>query len=109
MFDIIKSNPVLWIIIFLAIVAPSVLFGAVQVVLFLILGFIVLLFILSLLFRVRIRAMRSHMETEMRDAANPSAQQQEEGDVKIYTTTSQHEKRVKKDVGDYVDFEEVDK
>ncbi len=108
MFDSIKSNPLLWIIIFLAIVAPSFLFGAVQVVLFIILGFIVLLFILSLLFRVRIQAMRSHVESEMRDSANAKSKD-EEGDVRVYVTTSQHDKRVKKSVGDYVDFEEVKK
>ncbi len=120
MFDIIKSNPLLWIIIFLAVVAPSFLFGAVKVVIYIILGIILLGFILSAIFSVKIQRMRSQMEDQMRGAAgggtrqNPFGQQQhtqqtQEGDVKIYATPESQEKKVNKDVGDYVDFEEIKK
>ncbi len=69
--------------------------------------------------------MRSRMEDQMRSGGqqqrgqNPfgghqraqysDAKQQKEGDVKIFTTSESSEKRVSKDVGDYVDFEEIKK
>ena len=110
MFDMIKSNPIIWVLLFLAVVAPSFLVGALQVVLYIILGIIILLFVLSLIFNVKIKSMRSRMEEQMRGGAGEqysSQKRDREGDVKIYTTTSTSEKKVKKDVGDYVDFEEI--
>ncbi len=112
MFDTIKSNPIIWVLIFLAIVAPSFLFGAMRVVLYFILGIILLLFILSLIFNVRIQTMRTRMEEQMRGGAgaqyrDPAADK--EGDVKVYTTNATAEKKVQKGVGDYVDFEEIKK
>ncbi len=123
MFDIIKSNPLLWFIIFLAVVAPSFLFGAVKVVIYIILGIILLFIILSALFSFKIKTMRSRMEDQMRGGADanqqsPFGQNQrfsgrggnsQEGDVKIFTSAEKQEKKVNKDVGDYVDFEEIKK
>ncbi len=104
MFDMIKNNTLLWVIIFLAIVAPSFLVGAMRVVLYIILGIILLMFILSLIFRVKIERLRSQMENNINNAGQ---QNQQEGDVKIFTTKAATEKKVSKGVGDYVDFEEV--
>ena len=42
---------------------------------------------------------------DFRGSANHSANR--EGDVKVYSTTEQPQKRVSDSVGDYVDFEEV--
>lgn len=126
MFDIIKSNPLLWFIIFLAVVAPSFLFGAVKVVIYIILGIILLFIILSAFFSFKIQTMRSRMEDQMRGGAganqqSPFGQNQrfsgrggnsqkgQEGDVKIFTSAEKQEKKVNKDVGDYVDFEEIKK
>ncbi|MFR9602310.1 MAG: DUF4834 family protein [Rikenellaceae bacterium] len=129
----IKSNPILWLIIFLAIVAPSFLLGAVTVVVYIVLGIFLLLFILSLYFRYKITKMRKNMEDQMRGGAqsgqgnqtnqnpfgfgqnpfggsagaNKSQTARDEGDVKVYKTSEVNEKRVNKDVGDYVDFEEI--
>lgn len=38
-----------------------------------------------------------------------SQQRKDEGEVKVYSTGQQQEKRISEDVGDYVDFEEVKK
>ncbi|MFI3277703.1 MAG: DUF4834 family protein [Rikenellaceae bacterium] len=117
MFDIIKSNPILWVIIFLAVVAPSFLFGAMKLVAFIILGLIILLFILGLIFRVKIQRLRKNMEDQMHGGGGFGGYQQqntytrkttkEEGDVKIFVTRNQEQKRVKDDIGDYVDFEDI--
>ncbi len=124
MFDIIKSNPLLWLVIFLAVVARSFLFGAVKVVLYIILGIILLFILISAIFSVKIQNMRSRMEDQMRGGAqgnqNPfgqqspfgnrgNAQNSTEGDIKVVKTQSVNEKRINKDVGDYVDFEEIKK
>ncbi|MFI3292557.1 MAG: DUF4834 family protein [Rikenellaceae bacterium] len=130
----IKSNPLLWIIIFLAVVAPSFLFGAMKVVIYIILGIILLFVILSAIFSFKIQTMRSKIEDQMRGGAGNSSQnpfgqnssaqnpfgqnkssrggakrQNNEGDVKIYASSQSQEKKVSKDVGDYVDFEEIKK
>lgn len=116
MFDIIKSNPLLWVIIFLAIVAPSLLFGAMKFVAYIIIGLILLLFILSLIFRVKIQRFRSNMEDQMRGGGFGGYQQQspnsgrstkKEGDMKIFVTRNQEQRKVKDNVGDYVDFEDI--
>ncbi|MFI3282197.1 MAG: DUF4834 family protein [Rikenellaceae bacterium] len=122
----IKSNPLIWVIIFLAVVAPSFLFGAVKVVLYIILGLILLFIILGFIFRVRVQTFRSQMEDQIRGGqggrqgggqgggANPFGgasprNPKEEGDVKIFATPQSQEKKVRNDVGDYVDFEEIKK
>ncbi len=118
MFDMIKSNPILWLVIFLAVVSPSFLFGAVQVVLYIILGIFLLLLILGWVFNARVKVLRSQMEDQMKNggAQNPFNQytkrektQSQEGDVKIFTSQQTTQKKVRKDVGDYVDFEEIKK
>ncbi len=112
----IKSNPILWLIIFLAVVAPSFLFGAMKVVFYIIAGLILFFIILGLIFRVKIKSMQSRMEEQMRGGGAGASQTHystrntsDADDVRIFTTTQTHEKRVRKDVGDYVDFEEIKK
>ncbi len=132
MFDMIKSNPILWVIIFLAVVAPSFLLGAVTVVVYIVLGIFLLLFLLSFYFRYKVAKMRKNMEDQMNGGgqtnqtnqnpfgfgqnpfgsgagANKSQKARDEGDVKVYKTSEVNEKRVSKDVGDYIDFEEIKK
>jgi membrane protein implicated in regulation of membrane protease activity len=104
------------LIIMLMVFAPSafgVLFIGIMVVLLLLLAIPIFL-----LFRLR-RASR-HIEDEARRASQQARGQQfyggqtygqqsrkQEGEVKVYTTSQQPQKRVNDNVGDYVEFEEV--
>ncbi len=116
MFDFIKDNPLIFILIFLAIAAPSLLFGALQVVGYIILGVIILLIILSIVFRVKVRKFQNQMRDQMNgqggfyeqsSSSRQRATHQEGDDVKIFKSRGSGEKRVSKDVGDYVEFEEI--
>ncbi len=125
MFDFIKDNPITFFVILVAICAPSLFFGALQVFGYIVLGIIVLLFILGLVFRAKIRRFQRDVENQMnggtqgqggfnggfynfgnrqRSSQNATST---EGDVKIFTTEKSAEKRVSTKVGDYVDFEEI--
>ena len=117
--NFIQRNPLTTIIfVMLLVFAPStfgVLLGVIAIVLLLLMAIP-----LYLLYRVR-RASRkiedearqsgaggytySQRGYDFRGSANHSANS--EGDVKVYSTTEQPQKRVSDSVGDYVDFEEV--
>lgn len=127
MFNWIKDNPIFFLLIFLAIAAPSLFMGAMRALFYVILGVILLLLILGVVFKFKIRRLQKDMEEQMGagKGANSwggfyNSQQQragqqgrtnrstsEEGEVKIFKQQGAGEKRVAKDVGDYVDFEEV--
>lgn len=115
--DFVRRNPLMTtLIIMLMVFAPSafgVLFIGIMVVLLLLLAIPIFL-----LFRLR-RASR-HIEEEDRRASQQARGQQfyggqtygqqsqkQEGEVKVYTTKQQPQKRVNDNVGDYVEFEEV--
>ena len=115
--DFVRRNPLMTtLIIMLMVFAPSafgVLFIGIMVVLLLLLAIPIFL-----LFRLR-RASR-HIEEEARRASQQARGQQfyggqtygqqsqkQEGEVKVYTTKQQPQKRVNDNVGDYVEFEEV--
>lgn len=115
--DFVRRNPLMTtLIIMLMVFAPSafgVLFISIMVVLLLLLAIPIFL-----LFRLR-RASR-HIEEEARRASQQARGQQfyggqtynqqsqkQEGEVKVYTTKQQPQKRVNDNVGDYVEFEEV--
>ena len=115
--DFVQRNPLTTtILIMLMVFAPSafgVLFIGIMVVLLLLLAIPIFL-----LFRLR-RASR-HIEEEARRASQQARGQQfygrqtygqqsqkQEGEVKVYTTSQQPQKRVNDNVGDYVEFEEV--
>ncbi len=125
MFDFIKDNPITFFVILIAICAPSLFFGALQVFGYIILGIIILVLILGLVFRAKIRRLQRDVENQMnggqpngggfnggfynfntrqRSSQRPTSA---EGDVKIFTTDKSTEKRVSNQVGDYVDFEEI--
>ncbi|MFI3259843.1 MAG: DUF4834 family protein [Rikenellaceae bacterium] len=113
MFDFIKNNIFLWIFIFLLVVAPSFLFGAMQIFGIIILALFAIMMIGGYLLRRKIAKMASQQ------GQNPFGAQGGEnpfggkpsGDpkVKIYKTepSSATEKKVSDKVGDYVDFEEI--
>ena len=97
----IRRNPLFCLLIFLlALFAPSVLGGIAMFVLYALLGLVVLAIILLLSFRWRIYRMRKDLEDQFGGNAR-------EGEIHIRKTKGAGEKRVRKDVGDYIEFEEV--
>ncbi len=124
MFNFIKDNPILFLLIFIAIASPSLFFGALQVIFYIVAGIVILLMILSLIFKAKIRRLQRDMEEQMGGGAGESqgsnqaygsffggqsrARSQSDDDVKIYQQSGAGEKKVSEDVGDYVDFEEVE-
>ena len=116
----IRRNPLTSILlVMIAVFAPG-LYGAI----FIGIGIVILLLLAIPIFGIfKLRRMSRKMEEQ----ANQTGQQQQrqgfgsfgghgfgkkqnnEGEVKVYTTTSTPEKRVSDDVGEYVDFEEVKK
>ncbi len=121
MFDLIKDNPILFVLLFLAIVTPSFFVGAVQVVFYLIAALVLLFLILGIWFRYKIRKMQRDMENQAGGGSQQgfqggfynfggrtnARQTKAENDVNIYQQAGSGEKRVSDNVGDYVDFEEV--
>ncbi|MFI3324206.1 MAG: DUF4834 family protein [Rikenellaceae bacterium] len=118
MFNWIKDNPLLFLLIFLAVAAPSLFVGAMRVIFYIIFGIIILLLILGIIFRAKIRKLQKQAEQQMGSGAGgfyssyssrsrQSAPKQEEGDVNIFSQGAGGEKKISNDVGDYVDFEEV--
>lgn len=120
---IVQRNPLtVLIIVILAIGAPALLKGIALFVLYVILGIAVLFVAMMFFIRWRIYKMRKQMQEPFDEQGQPfggqgfrgfsSFGQQprdkgHEGDVKVYKTSETPEKRVSKDVGDYVDFEET--
>ena len=103
----IRRNPLFCLLIFLlALFAPSVLGGIAMFVLYALLGLVVLAIILLLSFRWRIYRMRKDLEDQFGGQSfGPGGSG--EGEIHIRKTKGAGEKRVRKDVGDYIEFEEV--
>lgn len=119
--EFVRRNPIFTlIVVVLALTAPALLKGIALFVLYLVLGFLVLVFLVSLLFRWRIRRVQRQMEEQFgaggfggagfgsgRGARAEGSRRQQEGEVKVYRTSETPEKRVSEHVGDYVEFEET--
>lgn len=113
----IRRNPITCLVVLiLAVAAPAVLKGIAIFILYLILGVVVLSVVLAFFFRRRVNKMRRQMEDQFQSqggyGSDPFAGGQrssatQEGDVKVYKTEDTPEKRVSKNVGDYVEFEET--
>lgn len=120
----VQRNPLTTLVILiLALGAPALLKGIALFILYMLMGFILLVIAVVLLFRWRIYKVRKQMEEQFGEGfsqqgqprsgfggfGSPFAEQQRkqrEGEVKVYKTSETPEKRVSKDVGDYVEFEE---
>lgn len=113
----IRRNPITCLVLLiLAVAAPAVLKGIAIFILYLILGVVMLSVVLAFFFRRRVNKMRRQMEEQFQSqggfdgdpfAGRQRASAAQEGDVKVYKTEDTPEKRVSKDVGDYVEFEET--
>lgn len=111
MISFIRNNPLtVVIIVMLAVFVPS-LFGAVLIGLLVVLLLIVA-WPVAMLLRLRREARRMERDGSARDfgreytSGSRRNSNPDEGEVKIYAT-SVREKRVRSDVGDYVEFEEI--
>lgn len=118
--EFVRRNPIFTlIVVVLALAAPALLKGIALFVLYLVLGFLALIFALSLLFRWRIRRVQRQMEEQFgaggfggagfggARGARTESRREQEGEVKVYRTSETPEKRVSESVGDYVEFEET--
>lgn len=129
--DFYKRNPLLvLLIVFLCVASPALVKGVLAFVLYFVLGIIILGVILSLVFRYKVEQMQKRMRQRFDDehfggenpgasrswggfagfgnnASSSSSSSSTEGDVKIYKTSASPEKKVSKNVGDYIDFEET--
>ena len=114
----VQRNPLTTLVILiLAVGAPALLRGIALFFLYFIMGVIVLVVAAILLFRWRVYKMRRRMEEQFGEGnfggqgfGSPFAgepRKGREGEVKVYKTSDTPEKRVSRDVGDYVEFEET--
>lgn len=116
----VQRNPLTTLVILiLALGAPALLKGIAIVILYILMGLILLVVALVLLFRWRIYKMRKQMEEQFGRGFDPRQggfgtpftgeeprHRGREGEVRVHKTPGAPEKRVSKDVGDYIDFEE---
>ena len=120
----VQRNPLTTLlIVILAFGAPALLKGIALFILYFLMGIVVLAIVLMLVFRWRIYKVRKQMEEQFgegfgeqtrggfrqRNSGSPFAERERrgrEGEVRVHKTAGTPEKRVSKDVGDYVDFEE---
>lgn len=111
--EFVRRNPLTClIVVVMALVAPAVLKGIAVFFLYLILGIVVLVFVVTLLFRWRIYKVRKQMEEQFGPEGfgtpfGAERQPAQEGEVKVYKTSETPEKKVSGNVGDYVEFEET--
>ena len=119
----VQRNPLtVLVILILAIAAPALLKGVALFFLYVVMSILILAVALILVFRWRMNKVRRQMEEQFGEGfgqqsgpkgfggfGSPFAEQPRkarEGEVKVHKTPATPEKRVSKDVGDYVDFEE---
>lgn len=114
----VQRNPLtVLLLVILAIGAPALLRGIALFFLYFIMGIILLVAVAILLFRWRLLKMRRQMEDRFGEGnfggqgfGPPFAEEPpkgREGEVKVYKTSETPEKRVSRNVGDYVEFEET--
>lgn len=105
----VRRNPFFCLVVLLlAIFAPSVLGGIAMFVLYALLAIVLLSVVLLASFRWRITRMNREMEERFgAGTGSRNTSRDREGEVKIHKMRGSGEKRVSKDVGDYVEFEEV--
>ena len=115
----VRRNPLtVRLIILLGLTAPALLRGLATLILYLILGFVLLIVVIALSLHWRLRKAQRQMEEqfgpgyhEASDTAyrwtNRTRHDREEGEVRLHKTPAAPEKRISTEVGDYVDFEET--
>ncbi|MFI3304117.1 MAG: DUF4834 family protein [Rikenellaceae bacterium] len=120
MFNIIKDNLFLWLLLFLLIVSPSFLFGAVGVIICVVLVLILLAIVGGFILKWKLTQMGKRAGGQQysnfggfaQESARRESRAEQNPRVKIVVTDEQSaatDKKVSKDVGDYVEFEEIKK
>ena len=110
----VRRNPILCLFILLmALASPSMVAGVFKVILYIVMFFILMMLLGGLYLNYRIKRLRRQAEEQqMRNASGSyrnyghKTQQPREGEVSVHQTEPQ-EKKINKNVGDYVDFEDV--
>lgn len=115
----VQRNPLTVLVLFLlALGAPALLKGIALVILYMIMGFVILILVGMLLLRWHMNKVRRQMEEQFGAGGRPQGGPWQEhrradgrttareGEVHVHRTSEAPEKRVSKDVGDYIDFEE---
>ena len=122
----VQRNPLTFLLIVLVgIAAPALLKGIAMLVLYAILGLLLAGVLLLAIFGWRVRSMQRRMEEQFsqrfgngdpfgttrrsgsRSAWGGASSRSREGEVHVYRTSDTPEKRISKEVGDYVEFEET--
>ncbi len=113
MFNVIKDNLLLWLILFLLVVSPSFLFGAIGVIVCIVLFFIVALCGAGIYLRWKLsKAQKEDGYQQQNNYQQRDSRKSGDPRVKIVITdeeASATDKKVSNDVGDYVEFEEIKK
>lgn len=118
----VERNPIFCTLLLIcAIAAPWLLKSVFTVILYIMLAFLLVGLVMFGSMAWRIRSMRKQMRDRFGADGSADASQQSsrggawsrftrgsEGEVKVHATNRVRRKRVSDDVGDYVDFEEVD-
>jgi len=100
------------ILLFIALASPQMVAGAFKAIMYVIMFFLILMLAIGLYMSYRINRLRQDAEQKMRNASGSyrnyghKTQQPREGEVSVHQTEPQ-EKKINKNVGDYVDFEDV--
>ncbi len=100
------------VLLFIALASPQMLAGAFKAIIYVIMFFLILILAIGLYMSYRINRLRKDAEQTMRNASGSyrnygrNTQQPREGEVSVHQTEPQ-EKKINKDVGDYVDFEDI--
>ena len=104
----VRRNPIFCLVILiLALGAPSLLAGIASLILYIVLGVIVLMLVLSLVLRWRIGKLTdSFRQQQPYGDSQQYDDSRREGDMSIRIDKEQTKKRISDDVGDYVDFVE---
>lgn len=109
----VRRNPFIFLIaLFVALASPQLLAGAFKAIIYAIMFFLILMLAIGLYLSYRINRLRKEAEQTMRNASGSyrnyghKTQQPREGEVSVHQTEPQ-EKKINKNVGDYVDFEDV--
>lgn len=109
----VRRNPLLCLVLlFIALASPQLLAGAFKAIIYAIMFFLILMLAIGLYMSYRINRLRKDAEQTMRNASGSyrnyrqNPQQPREGEVSVHQTEPQ-EKKINKNVGDYVDFEDV--
>ena len=120
----VRRNPILVLVmVLLAFTAPALLRGLATLILYIILGLVIFAVVLLIALRWRIYKVQQQVRDQFgkqqqqhyQQGFNPFGQQRQqqtpprtdEGEVTVSKTTATPEKRISKDVDDYVEFEET--